>query len=218
MIGSWLPWILIGYVSGSIPFGLLIGLARGMDIRKAGSGNIGATNVGRVLGQKFGVLCLLLDMLKGFVPVLLAGWSMGALGQTHLPPDEALKWLAVAAAAMLGHVFPIWLRFRGGKGVATGLGVLLGVWPLLTWPALIALAVWLALVGGTRYVSLASMVAAASLPVSAMIIAAAQHVPLGRRWPMIAVSAAMAVLVIVRHRANVARLLSGTEPRLGKRS
>src|SRR5690349_4488530 len=111
MAGRWALWVAIGYLSGSIPFGLLLGLWRGVDIRKAGSGNIGATNLGRVLGRKWGILCFVLDVLKGAVPVAAAGGAMGVLGRGDLPAGQAWGWLAVAVAAVLGHVFPVWLGF-----------------------------------------------------------------------------------------------------------
>ena len=210
-------WIAAGYLCGSVPFGLLIGLARGFDLRQAGSGNIGATNASRVLGRRWGVICFVLDVLKGAVPVYVAGTVMGLIGQDDLSPGQSWLWLSVAAVAVLGHVFPIWLGLRGGKGVATGLGVLLGFWPMLTLPALAAAGVWLALALTWRYVSLASMAAAVSLPIWVAVFSLAGKEPLAQLWPFLVAAAAMALLVVWRHRANLARLCRGTEPKIGTR-
>jgi glycerol-3-phosphate acyltransferase PlsY len=210
----WWLWIPAAYLSGSVPFALLLGLARGVDIRKHGSGNVGATNCGRVLGRKWGVACFLLDVLKGSLPVAAAGVAMGWTdGQA--PGAWPWQWLSIAAAAVLGHVFPVWLRFRGGKGVATGFGVLLGVWPILTLAGVAGVVTWLAVLGVFRYVSLASIVAALALPLYAAAAGAWLGWSMQQRLPFIIVSAALAVLVAVRHRGNIRRLLAGTEPRVG---
>ncbi len=136
-----------GYLIGSVPFGLIVGLCRGVDVRKAGSGNIGATNVGRLLGRQFFLLTFFLDMLKGLVPMLGAGavlhWSVRLPHET--PADgriDYLLWLAVGFATVLGHMFSIFLGLRGGKGVATSTGVVAGVFPYFTLPVLVAAAVW----------------------------------------------------------------------------
>ena len=128
------PWLFIpaAFLCGSIPFGMLIARARGIDIRAHGSGNIGATNVGRVLGRTWGVAVFALDVCKGLAPVLVAGAALGTLGHIAAPARDAWLVLATAAAAILGHVFCPWLRFKGGKGVATSLGALAGVFPVLT--------------------------------------------------------------------------------------
>ena len=160
----WLILISLAFVCGSVPFGLLIARARGIDIRKHGSGNIGATNVWRVMGRGPGLLCFVLDVLKGLVPVLIAGWWMGLLGGHQIAPRQAWLWLAVMAAPILGHMFTPFAGFKGGKGVATGLGAMLGLYPYLTFPALGVFAVWIAAAAVWRYVSLASCVAALSLP------------------------------------------------------
>ena len=217
MTQVWWMWIIVGYLLGSIPFGLLIAQARGVDIRKVGSGNIGATNVGRVLGKKWGLLCFFLDVLKGAVPVLIAGFFMGFLGQVDLHPIESWRWLAVAGAAMAGHIFPVWLGFKGGKGVATGLGAVLGFWPMLTLPGLVAAYLWLLLASTFRYVSVASITAALLVPIFFAVSAAALGMSREGARPFAFVTLAMAILVLLTHRANLQRLRAGTESRLGAR-
>ena len=205
------------YLLGSIPFGVIIARAHGVDLRAHGSGNIGATNVGRVLGRRWGYLCFVLDVLKGFIPVLLVGLYLRR-GSEGLPSAyEQAAWLAVAFGAIVGHVFSLWMRFRGGKGVATSLGVLMGFFPYFTWAALAALAVWVVVVLIWRYVSLASVTAAAAFPLLFLAVCLVAGWPVGRLWPLLAFAAAMAALVIVRHRSNLARLLAGTENRIGRR-
>ena len=203
------------YLAGSVPFGVLIARSRGVDLRAHGSGNVGATNVGRVLGRRWGMLCFTLDLLKGFVPTLGAGAWIGALGRTDLPADSAWVWVAVAVAAVLGHVFPVWLRFRGGKGVATGFGAALGVFPMLTLPALAALLVWLALVAATKYVGISSCVAALSLPIGVGVLVTLSDATHAGATPFYAATACLVALVLWRHRSNIARTIAGTEHRVG---
>jgi len=205
----------LGYLLGSLPFGYLVARAKGVNIFEVGSRNPGATNVRRVLGSGPGNLVLLLDGLKGAAAaswVLLRGTAdESALGGLLTRLNFQVQgdgWISVGLAglvgAILGHSYSCFTRFRGGKGVATGAGGFSLVFPQ---GALVALLVWVVLAALTRYVSLASMAAAASLPISAFIF---------RPSPvLIAASAAVAVFVIVRHRANVSRLLAGTESRLG---
>lgn len=187
--------VAVGYLLGSIPFGyLLVRVFRSADVRTTGSGNIGATNVARTsLG--LGLMTLVLDFAKGFAAVWLASTSF---------PTNKTAAFAAALAAVCGHVFPIWLRFRGGKGVATGLGAFL----LLTPKAiLIAIGAFLVLVSMLRYVSLASITAAVSLPLAAFF--------LGEARPPVQVSllSFTSVLVIVKHHQNIRRLLFGNEPK-----
>ena len=195
----WLP--LAAYLLGSIPFGLLIVRISGRgDVRRHGSGNIGATNVARVSGTLSGLLTLALDAAKGYLAVRIAAAAT----------NGSIRWMMVAALlALIGHLFPVWLRFRGGRGVATGAGVFLPV----CWQAVVgAAAVWLIVVAFWRYVSLGSIAAAASLPLLIYLLYA--RAP-GLAPPLIVsagTSAAM-VLVIWRHRSNIARLLDGSEPR-----
>ncbi|MCE9589901.1 MAG: glycerol-3-phosphate 1-O-acyltransferase PlsY [Planctomycetes bacterium] len=209
--------VVAAYLCGSIPFALLIGLARGVDVRKAGSGNVGATNVGRVLGRRWGVLCFVLDVLKGFIPVLAGGVVLGYAGNVKLSPTEAWIWLSLGVAAVVGHVFPVWLGFKGGKGVATSLGVLLGYWPILTLPGLGAAVVWVAFALALRYVSLASIAAAVVLPVLVVIHSHFTAPRLGDRVPFLVVCSALALLVVLRHRTNISRLMAGTESKIGRK-
>src|SRR5215472_15533451 len=155
---------LLGYLVGAVPFGYLVGRWRGVDIFQEGSGNIGATNVGRVLGRRFGILVFVLDFLKGALPTLAAA-AISRLLSLDLPPDA----LAVTAgvSAFLGHLLPVYLSFRGGKGVATGAGIVAVLLPLL---ALAAVLTWLVIVSASRYVSLASLAAAAVLCVLRLVL------------------------------------------------
>jgi glycerol-3-phosphate acyltransferase PlsY len=194
MPGAW--FILLGYVFGSVPFGLLLTRLAGLgDIRAIGSGNIGATNVLRTGRKELAAATLVLDGAKGAIPVLLAGWLAGS---------PAGLW--AGGGAVLGHLFPVWLGFRGGKGIATGLGVLLAAdWRV----GVIACAVWLAVAGSARRSSAASLASFAAAPLAAWALGDAGLVKL---------SLAIAVLVCARHHANIRRLLAGTEPRIGQRT
>ena len=201
---------LAAYAIGSTPFGVLIARSRGVDLRKVGSGNVGATNCGRVLGRKWGYLCFFLDVSKGLGPVLLAGWLVRPDAGPPGPSQQA-AWLLTGCGAIGGHVFSFWLKFRGGKGVATALGVVLGVWPYFTCAGLIALGVWIAVTLASRYVSLGSIAAAGVfLPAFALL-----NWPPTDLWPMGVFAASMIALIVVRHRTNIARLLKGTENKIG---
>ena len=192
---------LIAYAAGSIPAAYLSGRAAGIDLRTKGSGNLGATNVVRVLGLKVGLAVFAVDMLKGALPVaLLPGVTSSTLPAT---------WLAIiyGACAILGHVRPVWLGFgKGGKGVATACGVFLALTPM---PTLFALAVFIAAFGATGYVSLGSLAAAAALP----LLGAAQR---GVRSPMFGVSILIALFVFWTHRPNMTRLRNGEEHRFSR--
>ncbi len=215
------------YLVGSIPFGLILGLMRGVDIRQHGSGNIGATNVLRIFGKKVGALCFALDVLKGALPVAVFGWWLGALGAEDLSAGRAWAWMGVAAAAVAGHMFSPWIGFKGGKGVATGFGAMLGMWPFTTVPALLALAVFGVSARLTRYVGISSCFAAASLPVWAALARFSGLVGdvndggrlenTLRGWPHIAATALLGAVVIWKHRGNIRRTLAGTERRIGER-
>lgn len=206
--------ILLAYLVGAIPFGLLIGLARGIDVRKAGSGNIGATNVGRLLGKKWGTLCLTFDLLKGFVPTFLFGWYQ----VTGDPPSttDQLLWLAIGLAAVLGHVFPVYLGFKGGKGVATTIGVGLAVYPLLTIPMVCGLVAFAAGRYGTGMTSLGSILLGIMFPLALVGYSTWRGWQLSLVWPCLLVTTILGLLILVRHRANIGRILRGTEPRGGK--
>jgi len=184
--------ILVAYVAGSIPTGVLLGRAAGVDVRREGSGNIGATNVARTAGRTLGILTLIGDALKGLLPVLLAR----ALGL-----DEAAVATA-AVATLCGHVFSMFLRLRGGKGVATGVGALLGLAPA-SLP--IPLVIFAATIAVTRIVSLASILAVLLAPLAVFFF---RYPP-----PATAAAIAMALLILYRHRENMSRLLAGTERR-----
>lgn len=188
------------YILGALPFGLWVGkIAKGIDIRDFGSGNIGASNVLRTLGPGLGFLVFVLDTAKGLAAILVCR-GMGL--------DE---WWVVACGllSVLGHTFSVFTGFKGGKGVATSLGVIIGLDPII---AAVAFLLWIVLVAATRYISLASVLAAASVPVQ-MFFWEARGVH--SAYKSLAVLAAL--LILVRHRSNIRRLLSGTEPRFGER-
>ena len=187
-----LPLVIFAYLLGSIPSGYIVGTLAGVDVRNAGSGNIGATNVARILGKGLGVLTLLADAAKGYVPVFIA------LRMGLNPTAVAL----VAIAAFLGHLYPVFLRFQGGKGVATAFGALLGIAPVAT---LILVGVFAAVVICSRRISLGSIAAALAAPIALWTISAPAA--------FIAMSTILGAMVIVRHRDNIKRLLAGTEPR-----
>jgi acyl phosphate:glycerol-3-phosphate acyltransferase len=210
-----LPVILIlgAYLLGAVPFGLLIGLARGVDIRTQGSRNIGATNAGRVLGRKWGYVCLILDVLKGFTPALVA---CRLLLQPHPDPRDQLLVLAVAVAAVLGHVFPVYLGFRGGKGVATTVGVALGIWPYYTLAMAVALLAYAIARFTTGLVSFGSLTLAITFPVAVFTYNRVIGAALTDHWPLQAVSILLGLVIIVRHRENIRRLLRGEELRVAR--
>jgi glycerol-3-phosphate acyltransferase PlsY len=203
------------YLLGSVPFGLLVGLARGVDVRRAGSGNIGATNVGRLLGGKFFALVFVLDLLKSLVPMLVAG------AVVRFRADSALTylfWLGVGFAAVLGHMFSLFLRFRGGKGVATSTGLVLGLWPYYTLPGLIAVAVFGVAFWRTRIISVGSLLGATAFPIAYVLLGLARGWPVfGLQWPLLVFAAVVAGLIVYKHRGNLARLRAGTEPRFERR-
>ena len=210
--------IAAGYVVGSIPFGLLIARSKGIDIRQHGSKNIGATNVGRVLGRKFFFVCFFLDMLKGLIPTLAFG-LVNNLVRTEpaLTPQETCWWLGAMIAPVLGHMFSVFLGFKGGKGVATGLGTLLAVFPVLTVAGGIALAVFLTVLKVTRYVGVSSCAAALSLPITTIVLVFVVGDRFGGAWPAAVATGLLALVVIYKHRGNLKRALDGTEHKVGQR-
>ncbi|MEQ1859450.1 MAG: glycerol-3-phosphate 1-O-acyltransferase PlsY [Chthoniobacteraceae bacterium] len=212
--------VVLAYLLGSIPFGLIVSKSRGIDIREHGSKNIGATNVWRVLGKTWGLTTFAADVLKGVAAILLAKWiadhwqypvplPRGRVGHANLPHDFA--GIAAALGCILGHSFPVWLRFKGGKGVATSLGVIVGMMPLV---ALTDFALWSVVFAVSRYVSLASIVAAAALPVLTVAFIFAGWV---KGWGYFYFAVAAGLLVIRRHRDNIKRLMAGTESRFERK-
>lgn len=191
------------YLIGSVPFGFLVGKARGIDLRQVGSGNIGSTNIYRALGLRVALLVFLLDAGKG----LVATRALPALSGASV--DVASVRLICGLAVVVGSVASIFMRFKGGKGVATGAGVFLGLAPLA---AAVCIAVWAALVAAFRYVSLGSLVAAALLPV---LVALSDRSGVSRN-PVFYLAVVVACVVIVRHRSNIARLLAGKEHKVGR--
>ncbi len=209
VVGLWLG----AYLAASIPFGLIVARAKGVDVRAVGSGNIGATNVGRALGRPWGILVLLLDAAKGFVPMI------AARAATDRWPDSVPDWGPAAAnlvllgtglACGIGAVAPVFAGFRGGKAVAASLGIVLGVSELRV-PALAALAVFVLVRGASGYVSLGSIVAAAALPAAFLIRLTLRGPALAEGYPLLILCVGLAGLVVARHRDNIARLRRGTE-------
>src|SRR6516165_8360942 len=183
------------YLLGAVPFGYLMARWRGVDILRHGSGNIGATNVGRVLGRRFGILVFVLDFAKGALPVGLAAWLARSVALDL--PKQSLE-VTAGLAAFLGHLFPVYLNFKGGKGVATGAGVVVVLMPI---PAMAALVTWVAVVFLTRYVSMASLAAALALVVMQLTVVSQ---PFGHEHATLsAFSIVAAVMVFIRHRENI---------------
>jgi glycerol-3-phosphate acyltransferase PlsY len=200
---------LLGYLCGSLPFGYFAGRISGTDIRAAGSGNIGATNVLRVLGKKWGYAVFLADAFKGFTAVRLSS----LIAEQVISARPYAEYFAILAAVtcIVGHTFPVWLRFKGGKGVATSVGAVFGLMPIA---AITIFTIWVIVFEITRYVSVASIVAASSLPITIAVL---------MRWKIIQgtgllyFSSVMLILVLWRHRSNFSRLLKGTEQRFTRK-
>ena len=213
---AWTIGIVCAYFAGSIPFGVLIAKIKGVDIRKHGSKNIGATNVGRVLGKKLGLACFLLDLLKGALPVLFVGLVAGLFGQSIqlTGTTDMLLWICVAMASLLGHMYSPWLKFGGGKGVATTFGSMIAMWPLLSVPVLLAFLAWLITLQTTKTISLASLVAALVLFGDA-VATVFMGTTLAHAWPILAVTGFIACMVFWKHRSNIGRLIRGEEPTIG---
>jgi glycerol-3-phosphate acyltransferase PlsY len=189
--------ILLGYLLGSVPVGFILGLRSGIDVRETGSGNVGATNVARVVGKRQGILTLIADTAKGFLPVILAMQLGASLAATVL----------VGAAAFLGHLYPIFLKFKGGKGVATALGVFLAVAPMAT---LVLVALFAVTVLASRIVSLSSILTAVAAPIIFWLFS---YPPL-----VVGMAAFIALAITCRHRSNIRRMMNGSEPRFGSAS
>ena len=196
------------YLLGSIPAGYIAGRLAGVDIRKVGSGNVGATNVTRSLGKAYGYAVFAFDFLKGLVAVSISILLAERIKLGIISPE--LAGITAAVCAVLGHSFPIWLAFKGGKGVATSAGALFGLMPLA---ALIGVIIWITTFQLTRYVSLASILAAISLPLIVLLISLGN----GQGKLLFYFSLGLAAVVVLRHSSNISRLLHGTEPRFNRK-
>jgi glycerol-3-phosphate acyltransferase PlsY len=201
--------LVASYLLGSIPFGYLAGRLTGIDVRKVGSGNIGATNVVRVLGKRYGYPVFVLDFIKGLAAVTLSS-TAARIAQAPWPSPETLGVFA-AISAVVGHSFPVWLRFRGGKGVAVSAGALFGLMPVAT---LVGVAIWILVFFTTRYVSAASIAAAMVLPFVIWITTRADE---NRGQALFYASLCLAAFVIWRHRSNLSRLIHGSEARFTRK-
>jgi acyl phosphate:glycerol-3-phosphate acyltransferase len=207
VVAGYILIIFVSYLLGSIPTGFVVARARGIDIRIVGSGNIGATNVFRFLGVPAGVLVLLTDAAKGWLAVWLAPLVMQAAAGGPVDASAVdISRVVAGIAAVLGHNYTVWLKFKGGKGIATSAGVLVALVPFAL---LVALGAWVAVFAFSRYVSLASITGAFVLPFAVAL--------LGYSTLLIVVTAIMAALAIYKHKGNISRLLNGTENRIGKR-
>ena len=193
----------VAYLCGSVPFGLLVGLSRGVDVRRAGSQNIGASNVGRLLGRRFFWVVFVLDAAKGLGPMLAASAVVRG-GHVALGPGIYGLWMAVGFAAIVGHMFSLFLRFRGGKGVATTAGALLGLYPFFFYPCLVMVAVFLLLRKGTGYVSVGSMAGAITFPVS--------YLTMGLWRGVVAAGGAVAADGVLGGRGSAGRLRAPGQP------
>jgi len=200
--------VLVGYLIGSVPAGYLAGCIAGIDIRKVGSGNIGATNVLRILGKRYGYPVFLFDFLKGVAAVEM---SILIFDSYHPAASRELYGILGGVSSVIGHSYPVWLNFKGGKGVATTAGV---VFALIPFAALVMCVVWVAAFQASRYVSVASIAAAIALPVT---VGALLYFEQLNKPVLLYFSIWLAAVVIVRHRSNVSRLLNGTEPRFQRK-
>jgi glycerol-3-phosphate acyltransferase PlsY len=197
---------------------MIIARVHGLDLRRMGSGNIGATNLGRHLGRRWGIICFFLDASKGLAPMLWMRWVIRPTTFTQAGQEAVFLWLWMAAGslAVLGHIFPVYLGFRGGKGVSTSFGVALGLWPYFTLAAVVALLIWAIVVKACALVSLASIIGAVSFPLTLLIlICAVPSWSLKQLWPLLCVATAIPVLVVILHRDNIRRIRAGTEGRVG---
>jgi glycerol-3-phosphate acyltransferase PlsY len=213
---GWAISIVCAYFAGGIPFGVLIAKMKDVNIREHGSKNIGATNVGRVLGKKLGMICFVLDVMKGALPVLIVGLAAGVFGNSmeHIETNEMLLWICVVLASLLGHMYSPFLKFGGGKGVATTFGGMVAMWPLLTVPVLIAFLAWAITLKATKMISLASLVAAVVLFADA-IASVMLNATLEHAWPLLAVTGLITAMVFWKHRSNIGRIIRGEEPKIG---
>ena len=221
MTPSWqiLLLLICSYLLGSVPFGLIVSRLKGVDIRKHGSGNLGATNVGRVLGRRWGALVLLLDAGKGALTSTIAAAFLTRLGGpwTGTPAHGDFILLGSGLCCLIGNIAPFYLAFKGGKGVAVSMGLIFGIYPFLTLPGLVAVVVWAAVTKASGYVSLGSICAACVLPIAFVGAAWALNWTLTDHYPLFCLCLGVAAVVLLRHRANIRRLLTGTESKIGQR-
>lgn len=206
---------LASFLLGSIPFGLLVGFAHGVDVRTIGSGNVGAMNVGRILGRQWFIVVFVLDLLKGLIPTLIGGWMLLGNANSVSIQTAMIGRLIVGLASILGHNYSPFLHFRGGKGVSTSLGVALGVYPDLSVPAVLAFLVWAAGFGVTRMSSVGSILGGLFFPLFYLGYLNHRGENVSEHWPFVAFSVLVALLVVLRHKANIARIFAGTENRAG---
>ncbi len=206
VIISYIVGIVLSYLVGGIPFGYLIAITRGIDIRTEGSGNIGATNVSRVLGRKYGLMIFFLDMFKGFVAVFFV--PLLSSGIKFPTTADNLLVILCGFSAVLGHAFPVYLKFRGGKAVATSFGVFIWLTPIAI---AISFGAWMVTILVTRYVSLGSMIGTLAL---VGVVVAVVDSPFGDNIYLTLLSAAVAILVIAKHTSNIQRIISGTEKKV----
>lgn len=214
-------WIILvaAYLVGAIPFAWILARLHGVNLRTIGSGNIGATNLGRALGRPWGIFCFLLDACKGVLPMVLMRWLVhpAYLREGGRETTFLWLWLAAGGLAILGHVFPVYLHFRGGKGVSTSFGVALGLWPYYTPAALVSILIWVLVLKRWRYISLASIIGASAFPVVlAGLVAGIPSWSAGELIPLLIVAIAIPLLVVFMHRSNIHRLCNGTENRVGQ--
>jgi len=219
---DWIIQIVIAFAIGSLPFGVLIARAHGVNLRDVGSGNTGATNVGRALGRGWGIACFLLDAAKGAAPVVWAGLAGGTIGRSLAEQTSGSEWawVLVGLAAVLGHIYSPFLRFKGGKGVATAFGAFAAMWPIMSIPVGAALVVFIVTKVASGYMSLASILAAWSMAIAVLVMSVSGGTGLWAETtlPPLLVAAVIAALVTWRHRSNLARIRAGTEPKKGSRT
>jgi len=213
---AWTIALVLSYFAGSIPFGVLIAKTKGVNIREHGSKNIGATNVWRVLGKKYGLICFFLDVLKGALPVFAIGCYADLFGESinAMKTTSMLLWICIALAALFGHMYSPWLKFGGGKGVATTFGGMVALWPLLTVPVIIASLAWIITLKTSKMISLASLVSALALfgdtVVQVFLESTIEHA-----WPPLAMTGFIGCMVFWKHRSNIGRIFRGEEPKVG---
>ncbi len=200
----------IGYLMGSVSFATIIARANGINLRQVGSGNVGATNLSRAMGKKWGYTCFFLDVSKGLVPMLVTRLFIDDVNTLTLT-----LWLLVGIAAVTGHIFPLYMKFKGGKGVAVSLGIVLGLYPYYTFAGISAFVFWCIAVFLWRYISLASIIAALMFPlVLAYLVGARSGWRFEDLWPLLIAALVMPLVVILRHTENIKRLIEGTESKV----